>query len=91
MTPEGTSNPALASPPEPSESRRSRIRATIRMAAQMVEKGDPNARLISEARVAPLDSDGNVIGEWIKVGPLTVSMTLTDVDPEMIRTLIGEA
>ena len=92
MTPEEKgSTQALSSPPESSESRRSRIRATIRMAAQMVEKGDPNTQLVSKVRVTRLDDKGKPVGEPVTVGPMLCTCTFTDVDPEMIRTLTGEA
>lgn len=94
MTPEETrSTHALASPPEPSESRRARIRATIRLAAQMVERGDPNTQLVSKVRVTRLNKKGKPVGEPVTAGPLlfTCTFPLTDIDPELIRTLTGEA
>lgn len=94
MTPEEKgSEHALSSPPESSESRRSRIRATIRMAAQMVERGDPDTRLVSKVRVTRLDEQGKPVGDPVTAGPLlfTCTFPLTDVDPELIRTLTGEA
>ena len=92
MTPEeARSTDALASPPESSESRRARIRATIRLAAQMVERGDPNTHLVSNVQVTRLDAKGRPSGKPVTVGPLLFTCTLTDVDPELIRTLTGEA
>lgn len=52
--------------------RRERVRSTIRLAARYVERkanGEP-VRWIVEARVTPLDEEGNPSGPSLSVGPV---------------------
>ena len=69
--------------------RRARICATIRLAAQMVERDDPRTQLVSKARITRLDEHGRAVGTSVTVGPLL--FTMADVDPEAINLLTGEA